>query len=176
MKNRAINTLNYTGIVTLSQYVGDKTIQIDRIQNAGGSALFDFLYDCLMGEFDRSKRPTKIMILTRQPVDDAGVYGYVPASGFIFLRTVPTKDIEKDSNGGVKYSFVIPRDIFENLGATDTLYLGLYSHKTAWEDTNDYMAICKLEQSSSELQNSSLVVDWELFITNSNSSARKTAN
>ena len=55
MKNTAINTLKYTGIVTLSQYIGSKKRQIARMHNEGGDALFRFLANCLAGDFTTAK-------------------------------------------------------------------------------------------------------------------------
>ena len=171
MKNKIINTLNYTGIVTLSQYIGAKKVKVATLQNAGGSLLFDFLYDCLTGSYNRVKRPTKIMVMrkTAQTEDNAS-NSYMPASGFVFLRSVPEKDMT-NKPGCVRFSFVLPRDLFDNLreSENETYYLGLFAHNTVWENIDDYMAICELDFELSKLQNASLVVDWELFITNKNS-------
>ena len=55
MKNTAINHINYTGIVTLSQYINGKKFLITQKHNAGAHMLFDFLADCLVGNFDLVK-------------------------------------------------------------------------------------------------------------------------
>ena len=175
MKNTAINTLQYTGIVTLSQYIGTNKVQVAKYHNAGGNVLFNFLYDCLAGSYDALKRPTKIMLLT-QIAGDTG-YTYEPASGFIYLRTAPVKDTVKKQSC-VRLSFVMPRDLFETLNA-ESMYLGLYAHNAVIEDPDigeKYMAICALDYAPSNLQNASLIVDWELTVANNNSnvSANKT--
>ena len=43
MTNTAVNTLTYTGIVTLSQYIENKKVKIGQTHNKGGAPLFKFL-------------------------------------------------------------------------------------------------------------------------------------
>ena len=62
MKNTALNTLNYTGIVTLSQYVGKTKLQIAQFHNTGNTSLFSFLANCLAGEFDKVKSHTPTLV------------------------------------------------------------------------------------------------------------------
>ena len=65
MNSKAVNTLNYTGIVTLSQYVGNNKVQLAQIHNTGGTSLFNFLASCLAGHFQYASVnwPTKIKLL-----------------------------------------------------------------------------------------------------------------
>ena len=67
MKNTAINTLNYTGIVSLSQCIGNRKIKIAQMHNTGGASLFNFLANCLIGNFTTAKinYPTKIKLINR---------------------------------------------------------------------------------------------------------------
>ena len=87
--------LAYTGIVTLSQYIGTKKIKLAQMYNKGGDSLFTFISDCLTGDFDiaRLNRPTKIMLLNcSKENDDSGNtinINYESASGFIYLVSKP---------------------------------------------------------------------------------------
>jgi hypothetical protein len=168
MRNTAINTLSYTGIVTLSQYIGSKKIKIAQVHNAGGSALFDFFADCLIGDWDIAKvtRPTKIRILERKVLPGENNYSYEPASGFIFLRSAPEKDGKLADRTSLRYSFTIPRDLIENITNFENLGLGLYTHGTPENDYENFAAFCLIGLDKNELANASLVVDWQLVITN----------
>jgi hypothetical protein len=171
MKNTAINTLNYTGIVSLSQYVGKKKIKIAQMHNTGGESLFNFLANCLTGNFDSAKvsYPTKIKLIYRELLDNKNnIYEYSSASGFIFVRRVEAVE----TNPGecrVKYSFMIPRDLLDNITSIDTLGLGLYSHSALESEPERFIAFCAfngLDISRNELTNATLLVDWELVIAN----------
>ncbi len=177
MKNTAINTLGYTGIVTLSQYIGSQKIELARKHNSGGGPLFDFLADCLIGDFSRAKilRPTKIMLVKRTknltPRGTSSDYSYTSMSGFIYLLTKPEK-IYNPTQSKVRYSFIIPKDQLENMTDFEGLHIGLYTNAVTTsesEDLKNYAALCELQ--SADLSNSirigaSLVVDWELIISN----------
>ena len=173
MNNRAVNTLSYTGIVTLSRYKGNKKIKIAQLHNSGGSSLFNFLADCLIGAFSKNGYPTKIKLLNREPREDE-TYEYSSVSGFIFKRTLPKK-IE-DPTGGcrVRYSFMIPRDLLENIPGISTLGLGLYAGSAQENEPENFAAFCALGDdlnlSRAELTNASLLVDWDLVITNKTAS------
>jgi len=171
MKNTAINNISYTGIVTLSQYTNGKKFIIAQKHNAGKHPLFDFLVDCLAGNFElaRKNMPSKIMLLkSNKNITDTEVYD--SKSQFIFRQTIPEKvnDSEKDK---VRYSFVIPRTVLET---ADFDAIGLYTDSnqcsTATE-INDYAAICKLTEENKDSAltmsaSTALVIDWELIISN----------
>ena len=158
MKSKAVNTLKYTGVVTLSQYIGNKKIKIAKLHNAGGDKLFEFFTDCLVGEFAKAKasRPEKIVLF-----NIAGDQ-YNSASGIIRLSSPAVKTaINK-----VKYSFIVPKDEIEAIDF-DNLYIGLYTSSVAdVADLHDYAAICKVDIEKASLINAALVVDWELAISN----------
>jgi hypothetical protein len=168
MKNTAINTLKYTGEVTLSQYIGQKKYRVAQLHNAGGNALFNFLADCLIGEFNIAKanRPTKIMLISRS-ADGPDGYEYRGVSGFIYLLTNPEKvyNVEDtDAICRVRYSFIIPQDMIEGINSLDKLGIGLYSD--AEKSPEAFAAYCEFDVSASSLVNTALVVDWELIISN----------
>ena len=184
MKNTAINTLTYTGIVTLSQYIGTKKVKIAQMHNTGGTSLFSFLANCLAGDFTLAKPnlPTKIKIIRRtRPNAEIDEYVYSSASSYIFLRTPP----EAYSNAGesrVRFSFIIPRDFLEvqNLISSSTssevLGLGLYANGVpdTPEEAENFMAFCILENIEQTIAaNAVLTVDWELVISNSQSTVSK---
>lgn len=174
MNNIAINTLNYTGIVTLSQYIGNKKIKLAQMHNTGGTSLFNFLANCLAGNFTSAKTnwPTKIKILERTAEDEnTQNYEYRSVTGFIFLRSAP--EVLDNSLGEcrVRYSFMIPRDLLESIPSIDTLGLGLYTNNAVESEPGNFAAFCAfgpdLLLDSGDLLNASLLVDWELVITNS---------
>ena len=178
MKNIATNTLSYTGIVSLSQYVGNKKIKIAQIYNTGGSSLFEFLSNCLIGNFDQARinYPTKIKLLNREPQDDQDdTYNYSSVSGFIFMRNTSVPDV----NSGkcqVRYSFMIPRDLLDNVTNLSTLGLGLYAHGASESEPEKFTAFCALNSldiSRSELTNATLLVDWDLIISNNSATSSK---
>lgn len=161
MRNTAINTLGYTGTVTLSQYSGTKKVTLARIQNAGTSSLFNFLSDCLIGDFDvaRLNRPTKIMLVT---LEEGQVAGSV--SGFIHLRSTPEK-VYSPSAGIVKYSFIIPKDYLASTNKFNGICL--YTDAIKESEFTNYAARCQVDLSNITISESSvLVVDWELSISN----------
>lgn len=161
MKNKALNTLGYTGIVTLSRNVGSKKIKIAQVHNTGASSLFDFLSDCLIGEFEvaRLTRPAKIKLLY---VDGSS---YSSASGFIGLLTKPVK-VHEPNQSRIRYSFVIPRDYLEGIDSFNSLGLGLYANGALDSKLEDFSAFCALDLDKNALTGASLVVDWELVISN----------
>ena len=170
MKNTAINTLKYTGIVTLSQYIGSKKIRVAQGHNTGGTSLFNFLASCLAGNFSYAETnwPTKIKVLSRtEVVGDENTFNYSSASGFIFLRTAPEILASSSGDCRVRYSFTVPRDIVEYLNNNGTLGLGLYTNNAAEDEPDKFAAFCELNISNGSLVNSALLVDWELKITNS---------
>lgn len=169
MKNTAINTLKYTGIVTLSQYSGSKKIKLLQVHNTGGDSLFEFLTSCLMGDFATARltRPTKIMLLERiNPNDkyDPPVYDQPANSqGFMYLITKPEK-ISESGSSRVRYSFVIPKETIASVKSSDNLYLGLYTNEA--EAPENFAAICELKLANNSIPNAALVVDWDLIISN----------
>lgn len=169
MKNTAINTLKYTGIVTISQYIGSKKIKLAQTHNAGGNSLFNFLADCLVGDFSIAalNRPTKIRLLNYSETKDTAtgkkIENYTPVSDFLYLYTKPEK-VYNISKGIVRYSFVISRDILES---SDFNSIGLYNDSATELETENFAAFCEINIPRTEILASSLlVVDWELIISN----------
>lgn len=163
MENTA-NILNYTGIVTLSQYIGDKKIKIAQAHNEGKIALFDFLADCLIGDFDIAKinRPTAIRLLNK---DKDGIYKGV--SGLIYLLNKPEKLYDEDEGScKVCYSFSVSSSLLED--EMEFTSVGLYSRHAALSEPGDFAAVCDINnQETSQIDSSSvLIVDWELIIAN----------
>ena len=169
MKNTALNNLMYTGIVTLSQYIGSKKIKIAQFHNAGGNPLFNFISDCLAGDFEVAKlaRPTKIMLIQATESEDReqGTVSveYDRRSGFIYLLTTPEK-VYDNSRGIVRYSFAMSRDLLEG---TEFNGIGLYANSATEEDVAQFAAFCKVSDIKNKLTDSSImIVDWELRISN----------
>ncbi len=172
LRGTAINNVSYTGIVKLSQYMKGKKFHVAEIHNEGGKPLFEFLVDCLKGDFEIAKpsRPAKILLLNVYE-DDEGKHVVTAASNtsFIYLLTNPEK-VYSDREGIIKYSFVIPQEYFaagDANGAIRFNAIGLYADSaTAAED---YSAYCTVDTSNWNISMSSvLVLDWELHIANQN--------
>jgi hypothetical protein len=171
MKNKAINALNYTGIVTLSQYVGKTKLQVAQLHNTGNTSLFSFLANCLAGEFDKVKShtPSKIRLLRRN--GSTGDCSYSPVTASIFLHTPPEPSFDSGESR-VRFSFIIPRDFLDSVSLTNSqdgvVGLGLYANSVSEEEPENFMAFCALDNldRSNILANAFLVVDWELIIAN----------
>jgi hypothetical protein len=165
MKNRAVNQLEYTGIVTLSQYIdGNKKI-IKRIKNSGGSSLYDFFSACLVGDFTTAAkiRPVKIIFLNNTVEDKKTIY--TPASeGFIYQTTDPERiSGQTGSDTSICYSFTVP------IGYTKLVFnhIGLYPSAADTTTLDKYSAICEFSLKDATISASSvLVIDWVLKIAN----------
>ena len=167
IKGTTINSLGYTGIVTLSQYIGAKRKILAKSHNEGGMALFNYLASCLAGDFDivSVDRPTKILLLDMNRDESTGDIKLERAvnSRFITLLTKP-EIVYSNVEGIVRYSFVIPQEM---LMGTNFNAIGLYSASAVEEDINDYAACCSIELDKNNMSLSTvLVVDWELHISN----------
>lgn len=160
MNNTATNSLGYTGIVTLSQYIGNKKKIVARSHNRGQHSLFDFFSNCLVGDFATAEYalPAKIRLLN--VVDSV----YEPISSFVYLRTPPEKLYDATA-GVVKYSFILPRDVLEDAKFSQ-LGVGLYT--AAETDPGEFLAFCTIDDLTvGEVSTTSiLVLDWELRISN----------
>ena len=166
MKSSTANPLKYTGIVTLSQYTGNKKRKIAQMHNTGGNPLFSFFSDCLIGDFEsaRINRPIKIMLLKQVLSDGADSEPtYESKSDYIYLTTPAEKVYYSTlTEGVVRYSFVVTREELEN---TDFNCIGLYTNSTKLSDFRDYAAICSVGNMNIS-PSSALLIDWELIISN----------
>jgi hypothetical protein len=164
IKGVITDTIGYTGVVTLSTRVRGKEVKLATIHNNGGWPLFDFLADCLVGNFDTAKiaRPNRILLLN---IDDSNSITKANDTGFIPLASVPEK-VYNDAEGIVKYRFTIPQDYFVG---TNFNAVGLYTGTATDADVENYAAFCYIgdKLSISDLKISSvLLLDWELHISN----------
>lgn len=164
IKGTTINSLKYTGIVTISQCTGTKKTILSRSSNTGGISLFTYFADCLLGDFDVASlnRPTKIMLLN---IDDSGIITKEQNATFITLLTKPEK-VYSETEGIVRYSFIVPQD---QIIGTNFNAVGLYAASATDADLYNYAAcsrIVDLDRNSMALS-SVLTLDWELHITNS---------
>ena len=160
----ARNCLEYTGVVRLSQYINNKKMLIAESHNAGGSALFNFLSNCLTGDFDLAKysRPDKILLLKIDKV--TGSIEKASNTSFIQFLTRPERIYGKDSECIIRYSFVLPQEYF---AGTEFNAVGLYPQSATELDIQDYSAICTLTTDNWNISRSSvLLLDWDLRISN----------
>ena len=169
MKSTANNHMVYAGTVKLSQRIGKQTFEVAKLDNAGGAALFDFLSDCLAGNFDSAlvKRPVKIKLLLEN-ASDPGTFAEDEGSGFIYLSTLPEKSIATREKGVVvRYSFLVTRE----QSKVTFNHIGLYAAGAT--DINDYAAVVSVPEdvlnvfnTSTDAIVSAMVIDWELNISN----------
>ena len=166
MKNIAINNLKYTGIVTLSQYIGQKKVKIAQVHNTGGDSLFNFFASSLIGDFTMAKalRPTKIMLLKQTNTPENPIYETTDNADFYYLLTRPEK-ITSAGLSRIKYSFLIPKQDVDRLDF-EKLCVGLYADAATTDEPGNYAAVCNLGLSKNNVVSASLVVDWELIISN----------
>ena len=162
------NSLKYTGVVTLSQYIGDKKVEIAKVHNAGAYPLFNFLSDCLLGDFELANlnRPTKIMLLSKvYDSANSNSFDYVSNSGFMSVTSKPEKVYDSNTSSKIRYSFIITRDKLEG---TSFDCIALYPMSASMQDYKNFSAICDVRQKdmSTIASTMSLVVDWELTISN----------
>ena len=121
-----------------------------------------------LDEFDiaRKKRPAKIKVLH---INDDKAESATP--GFIGILNQP-KRTDDGTSCRITYSFLIHRDQLSSIENLSDLGLGLYGAgaKNTDEDIYNYIAVCKFDNLSASdfLASSSIVVDWELIIANSN--------
>ena len=165
MKNSAINTLKYTGTVTLSQCIGSKKIKLAQINNAGGQPLFNFFADCLLSDFEIAKMncPSKIKLLAEKPGDSEGQTKYESKSGFINWTSKPEKVYTGSVISTVRYSFIVPRAL---LSGNTFSHIGLYADSAKHGDENNYAAIVFTDSLTDISTSSALIIDWELNISN----------
>jgi hypothetical protein len=64
-KTKNCDYTSYTGVVTVSMYTNDRLIKTTTSHNKGMSTLFNFISNCLRGDFKsaRESRPCKIVLL-----------------------------------------------------------------------------------------------------------------
>lgn len=163
MKSKTLNTLGYTGIVTLSRYINNKKTTLRQIHNTGGMPLFNFLAECLLGNFDTASLsiPNKIRLLKF----DSNSKTFSSKSGFIYLRTKPEKNVDTGLQSGVTYSFIIPGELVQS----GFSHIGLYAKNVndSIDDINKYAALCEVGLGEGTLSmTSALIVDWQLVVSN----------
>ena len=144
IKGTTINNIGYTGIVKLSQYTKNKKVPVAEIHNEGGLSLFNFLADCLVGDFDIAKvdRPTKILLLN---IDEQNNIKAADNTSFIYLLAKPEKVYSEDA-GIVRYSFIIPQEYFAASGVVGSIRfnaIGLYTNSVqSVLDADNFAAFC----------------------------------
>ena len=165
MKNIAKNAIGYTGIVTISRYSNNKKIEIAKVHNEGRNPLFDFLADCLVGDYTMASVsiPEKIMLLHATGTGDS--QKIASASGFIHWTTPPEK-ITREDKSCARYSFLVPSDRIEGTFNRIGLYTKAATDKT--DELGNYAAYCDIHDTDNtgSAASAALIIDWELIISN----------
>lgn len=159
MKNIAKNNIGYTGIVTISRYSKNKKTEIAKVYNQGRNPLFDFLADCLVGDFSKAdaSMPDKIRLVYVNGDESSA------ASGFIHSMAAPEK-ITRNNESCARYSFLITPDNIER----SFNRICLYTRSAKYDQLDDCAAFCDIDQidGSGRAAGASIIVDWELIISN----------
>ena len=165
LRSTATSKLGYTGMVKLSQYNNGKKTEVATMHNEGGKALFNFIAECLCGNFTVASKnmPIKILLLN---VDDKGEKSAAEGTDWIYILTAPEK-VYSETEGVVRYSFIIPQEYFAAGGSAVRFNaIGLYTKSATTPE--DFAAYCRVKRSDWSLSLSSvLVLDWELHVANS---------
>ncbi len=162
----------YNGNVTIKLVKDGKTLKTVKKHNTGCIELFDFLSNCLMGNFVQSKTPKLLM-------------GYHLASGEptktnlgtnALSTLVPYADIAKIYDGDnckVEYKFNIP-SLIVNTAVGSINVLALFNMSNASADSPVPSAFVKLDSSkviTPEMVSSgiNIIVIWDMQFSNPSS-------
>ena len=162
----------YSGNVTIKLVKDGKTLKTVKKHNTGCSELFDFLSECLMGNFVQGKMPKVLM-------------GYYLASGEptktnlgkkVLSTLVHYSDIDKISVGDsykVEYKFNIPALIvnIDSENSESVNVLALFDMKNANESAPVPSAFIKLDSNKEitpEMVSSgiNIIVLWDMQFSN----------
>lgn len=90
----------YTGVVTIASYLGDRLLQKETHYNKGLPTLFTFISNCLQGRFSEAKasRPCKLVML-KKGTGECLTDTEVELAGGNAVLSVPTESTALDSNG-----------------------------------------------------------------------------
>ena len=180
--------LDYEGKITLTLKSNGRTLKARTYKNKGRAPLFKFLGYCLMGSYEEVKQllPTQIMLLYNtesQGVLKANPTSVEKRSSLRGLAQTPV--IENDSIAErvtVTYSFEVPRASIYG-GAFNQI--ALYGAGMTELDFKDFSAYFYLVDDFNEFESHDpdiddwsattvLLVDWELSLSNKDSSVNST--
>lgn len=168
--------INYTGKVTISVLNGNRVVSKNQYHNAGTEYLFSFLCNCLCGKASSLERPTMIRLFTID-ADDSPENPHwnsdtIASSPVIYdIPPLPGR-IDGDPNGyKVLYHFRIP---YSFLRRFEIAKMALYApaNVDGLEKMSAYFLITEqgvfkpIPLPVSAYNNYSIVVEWELQITN----------
>ena len=69
---KSLHNFNYTGDITVKLTEGDRVYSEQHFHNTGCAKLFNFVADCLTGNFNaaKSSRPCRIVLFKLDPIED----------------------------------------------------------------------------------------------------------
>lgn len=162
----------YSGNVTVKLVKDGKTLKTVKKHNTGCSELFDFLSECLMGNFVQGKMPKVLMGYYNNEDPTATSLGTKVLSTF-----VPYADIDKisveDDNYKVEYKFNIPA-LIVNTSTHPINVLALFNMNNANESASVPSAFIKLDSSKEitpDMVSSgvNIIVLWDMQFSNPSS-------
>ncbi len=169
-------SVNYKGIVKVSIVNGqNKTISTNTYYNNGTNNLFNFIANCIAGNYINHEkyRPCKIA-LYKAAASGSNIKSEYRVSNFIFQDgAAKVKNINSDKTSGceVIYHFRIP---FVQLTSSENVVSAALWPSIFSENNNEYSAIVNLnpviEIPENVSTNWTIIVDWTLQISNAPSS------
>lgn len=170
---------SYTGVVTVSVYDNDRLIKSTTSNNAGMSTLFNFICNCLKGDFKsaRESRPCKLILLKKDDnesedstplTDKESNKTYWSESYAVSAPTVyDTAAIGTVDNNkcDITYHFRIP-SLNLQTGAEIKKLLLLPVKYTTFSEACAYYVLeneIKLPEKSGNI---TIIIDWKLIFSN----------
>lgn len=158
----------YNGNVTIKLVKDGKTLKTVKKHNTGCPELFDFLSNCLMGDFVASKTPKVLMGYNSDGTPTKENLGTKALSTF-----VPYADIAKINDGDnckVEYKFNVP-SLIVNTAVGNINVLALFNSSNANVPTPVPSAFVKLESAKEitpEMISSgiNIIIIWDMLFSN----------
>lgn len=181
------DSLEYSGNVTIKLYDGERLLRTSKHHNTGCAKLFNFIADCLTGNFSgaKSSRPCKVVLFkhdTDYPIgsDKDDTVTFQPnsfneksrVSTKVFYDTTIYPGINEDGSSSITYHFRIP---FLCLVGGERVYkVGLYPNTISdlRTDICAYYLLAKDEENKQDFEipteggNFTVIIDWTLTIKN----------
>lgn len=181
-------SISYFGKVTVRIQKGDKIISTKTSHNEGKAELFEFLIDCLNGNYQKDNRPTRVRVFRKiggESVDTPNFSKDTVLCPGVYLDGLSTIDRSQTTKRTITYHFRIPFTIL-SLGqpgeTAEFCKLALYSNENSNNSNIDKPSAIFLfttKDAAGNLiwdpitidnkvnSNYSIIIDWSLTLGNS---------
>ena len=174
---------SYTGKVTVSVYDNDRLIKTTTSHNKGMSTLFNFIGNCLKGDFKsaRESRPCKLVLLKADesektktnPIEKPKFWTEAYAISAPTVYDTAAMAIPNGDSSKVTYHFRIP-SLNLVAGATVKKLLLLPIKYTALTEACAYYCLDNEITLPQRSGNITIIVDWTLIFSNSTTTSTTT--